>query len=169
MDNTGKAFDLFWNFYNNDLKFKELISKNFELGKIRFFDADEYDKITSQNFISPFPDVNTFMELFIKGYNIGNCVGTARQLSYSYNLIDIVTGTLPMLKGTLNAEKEGGHCWLETEDEIIDTTFMLVIKKELKDKFGYIEEERLTAKDLRKMQFYQARKELVNDTRSINR
>ena len=45
------------------------------------------------------------------------------------------------LKGTLNAEKEGGHYWLETPKSIIDTSLMLVIDKSLKNKLRYIEEQ----------------------------
>ena len=67
------------------------------------------------------------------------------------------------LKGTLNAEKEGGHCWLETPNSIIDTSLMLVIDKSIKNYFGYIEEQRLTCSQLARMPLYQARKEFVND------
>ena len=101
--------------------------------------------------------------MFSLGYNIGNCVGTSRQLSYSYCNVDIVSGIFPLLKGTLNAEKEGGHCWLETTTNIIDTSLMLVIDKSLKNKLGYIEEQRLTAFQLANSPNYQARKEFVND------
>ena len=37
--------------------------------------------------------------MFLLGYNIGNCVGTTRQLSYSYYNADIVSGILPIFKG----------------------------------------------------------------------
>lgn len=100
--------------------------------------------------------------MFLLGYNIGNCVGTSIQLSFSYNKVDIVSGILPILKGTLNAEKEGGHCWLETPESIIDTTLMLVIDKSLKSDLGYIEEQRHTYKDLSNSSRYLARKKFVN-------
>ena len=96
-------------------------------------------------------------------HNIGNCVGASRQLSYSYNDVDIVSGILPLIKGTRNAEKFGGHCWLENDKYIIDTSLMLVIDKSLKDRFGYIEEQRITKSELRKSQSYQSRKDFVND------
>ena len=101
--------------------------------------------------------------MFILGYNVGNCVGTSRQLSYSYNNVDIVSGILPILKGTLNAEKEGGHCWLETRTSIIDTSLMLVIDKTIKSEIGYIEEQRVTHLQLLTSKSYQARKDFVND------
>ena len=71
--------------------------------------------------------------MFLLGYNIGNCVGATRQLSYSYNGVDIVSGILPILKGSLNALKECGYCWLEALNKIIDTSLMLVIDKSLKE------------------------------------
>lgn len=105
--------------------------------------------------------------MFLLGYNTGNCVGASRQLSYSYDNVDIVSGILPILKGTLNAEEEGGHCWLETSDKIIDTSLMLVIDKSLKNSIGYIEEQRLTSSQLASSTYYQARKDFVND-RNLN-
>ena len=158
-----KAYGLFWNLYNNDDDFHNLVDKGMKENKIRFFDETEWDKIYSQNFVSPIKEMREFVDMFLLGYNIGNCVGAIRQLSYSYYDADIVSGILPILKGTLNAEKEGGHCWLETPDSIIDTSLMLVIDKSLKDDFGYIEEQRLTCYQLSRMPLYQARKEFAND------
>ena len=163
MDTNIKAYNLFWDFYNHNDNFHNLVEENITKGKIRFFNSNEWDRINSQNFISPLEELKEFSDLFIQGYNIGNCVGTSRQLSYSYNNVDIVSGKLPILKGTLNALFEGGHCWLETPNKIIDTTLMLVIDKSLKDKFGYIEEQRITSKELAMSSKYQARKEFVND------
>lgn len=158
-----KGYNLFIELYNNNCNFKNIIFKGFRENKIRFFNEEEWNKINSQNYISPTPLVNDFKDVFITGLNIGDCVGISRQLSYSYNDVDIVSGILPLLKGTLNAEKEGGHCWLETKNIIIDTSLMLIIDKSLKKEIGYIEEQRLTSWQLNKMQYYQARKAFVND------
>ena len=162
MDIHGKAFELFWKLYNENYNFSKIIDNNFEKGKIRFFNDIEWNKIKQQNFI-PYQDqeINEFIDMFLLGYNIGNCVGTSIQLSFSYNKVDIVSGILPILKGTLNAEKEGGHCWLETPESIIDTTLMLVIDKSLKSDLGYIEEQRRTYKDLSNSSRYLARKKFV--------
>lgn len=167
MDTNGKAFELFWTIYNNNSEFAKLIDENFENGKIRFFSDEELKKIDSQNFVSPIKKMKEFRDMFELGYNIGNCVGASRQLSYSYNNVDIVSGILPILKGTRNAEKEGGHCWLETPLTIIDTSLMLVIDRSLKGNFGYKEEQRICSYELASSPRYQARKEFVND-RSIN-
>ncbi|MGN0974208.1 MAG: hypothetical protein ACI4OT_05635 [Bacilli bacterium] len=163
METDIKGYDLFWELYNNNLNFKNIISKNMELGKIRFFNDEEWDKINSQNFVSHIPEMKEFIDMFTLGYNIGNCVGASRQLSYSYNDVDIVSGILPILKRTKNAEKLGGHCWLETRKYIIDTSLMLVIDKSLKEELGYIEEQRIKSYQLSKSPMYQARKEYVND------
>lgn len=158
-----KAYELLKDLYNKHEEFKKLIDINFFNGKIRLFNDNEFDKIKSQNFYSKVEGVNEFIDLFILGYNIGNCVGTSRQLSYSYDDVDIVSGILPILKGTLNAVNEGGHCWLENKNYIIDTSLMLIIDKSLKKDFGYIEEQRITSYDLKRDKIYQARKEFVND------
>ena len=163
MEEYFNAFSLFRNLYKKNNKFKSLVDINMENGKMRFFDDNEFDKIKKQNFISPIPQMKEFIDMFILGYNIGNCAGACRQLSYSYNNVDIVSGILPMLKGTLNAEKEGGHVWLETPDFIIDTSLMLVIDLSLKSSLGYIEEQRVTYSQLASSPNYASRKEFVND------
>lgn len=163
MEEFEKAFELFWQMYNSLEWFKKFVDENVSEGKIRFFNATEFNKITSQNFISLNPAWENFIDMFLLGDNIGNCVGSSIQLSYSYDDVDIVSGILPMLKGTKNAEKEGGHCWLEDSNTIIDTSLMLVIDKTLKKDLGYIEEQRITARDLRKAPLYQSRKDFVND------
>ncbi len=160
----GLAFKLNEELYNNNIEFKKLIDIYTKTNQVRYFGDSEYQKIISQNFIPIVPDAKEFIDMFRLGYNSGNCAMMARILSYSYDDVDIVSGVLPLLKGTFNAEKEGGHVWLEDNYNIIDTSLMLVIDKSLKKEFGYIEEERLTAADLRKSPRYMARKEFVRDT-----
>lgn len=167
INNNDRCFDFFWKIYYKDHEFSKIIDDNLAIGKIRFFNDEEWDKIKAQNFVSPIEEMKEFIDMFILGYNVGNCVGASRQLSYSYNNVDMVSGTLPLIKGTLNAEKEGGHCWLETPDNIIDTSLLLVIDKSLKEKLGYLEEERLTSFQLASNLNYQLRKEFAND-KNIN-
>ncbi len=161
---TTKAFELFWKLYNENEEFKNLVSESMKNGKIRFFNETEWKKIRSQNYLPRIPNINEFIDLFIQGYNIGNCANMALELSYSYDDVDIVSGTLPLLKGTKNAEEVGGHVWLENDTYIIDTSLMLVIDKTLKDKIGYNEEQRITKSNLRTNRRYQSRKTFVNDT-----
>ena len=96
MDFSIKAYDLFLKLCRENLEFRHLISENLKNGKIRFFNEEEWDKINSQNFVSPSPEMEEFLDLFTLGYNIGNCVGTSKQLSYSYDNVDIVSGILPI-------------------------------------------------------------------------
>lgn len=168
MKNKEKSFDLFEKLYCQNRDFSNIIDENFANGKIRFFDDYEWAKINNQNFVSPIKEMKNFRDMFLLGYNIGNCVGASIQLSYSYDNVDIVSGTLPILKGTLNAENVGGHCWLETSDSIIDTSLMLIIDKSLKAVLGYFEEQRLTSFQLACSPNYQARKEFVNDRNLMN-
>lgn len=163
METDIKAYDLFWDLYKKNDSFRSVVDSGMSSNMIWFFDDDLWNKIKSQNFISYDDRMKEFVDMFLLGYNIGNCVGASRQLSYSFNDVDIVSGVLPIIKGTLNAEKEGGHCWLENDYFIIDTSLMLVIDKSLRDDFGYIEENRITKESLRRSQVYQARKDFVND------
>ena len=158
-----KAYDLINKLFNENKKFKNIIYKGLDFGLIRFFDENEWNKIKSQNFISPINELKSFLDLFYLGFNIGNCVYTSRQLSYSYDNVDLVSGILPILKGTKNSPN-GGHVWLESENHIIDTSLMLVIDKSLKNDLGYIEEYRLTKEDLLNDNIYQARKKFINDS-----
>lgn len=107
MDIDSKAFSLFWQVYHGNSDFSNIIDEGFKNGKIRFFNDEEWNKINNQNFVSPVSEMKEFRDMFLFGYNVGNCVNTSRQLSYSYHNVDIVSGILPILKGTLNAEKEG--------------------------------------------------------------
>ena len=159
-----KAFDLYSDIYNNNSKFRNMCDAGMNNGLIRFFGDEEWHKIKSQNYVSFLPDVKEFADIFYLGYNIGDCVGVSKQLSYSYYNASIVSGILPVLKGYRNSEKEGGHCWLESDKYIIDTSLMLVIDKKLKDAFGYIEEMRLTPKMLHSSSMYMARMDFTNST-----
>ena len=163
MDTNIKAFELFWQFYNGNPEFRNLIDKYMNEGRIRFFGEPELTKINSQNFMSPDDRMKEFIDMFTLGLNIGNCGGASRQLSFSYNDVSIVSGILPILKGTRNAEKVGGHIWLEDANTIIDTSLMLIIDKNLKDEFGYQEEQRLTPEMLANYKLYQSAKEFAND------
>lgn len=163
MEKEFKGFDLLNKIRKENKEFNEIIDRYINDGLIRLFDDEEYEKMREQNFIPPASYIKDLYDLFYKGYNIGSCVYTSRQLSYSYNDVDLVTGILPVLKGTLNAVKEGGHGWIETPTHIIDTTLMLVIDKSIKSEIGYIEEQRITSDDLLGNKNYQARKEYTND------
>lgn len=144
---------------SKDEHFAKIIDNYKTEGLIFNFDQEEWDKINSQNF----PDLpGGFIEVFERGINIGNCAATCKRMSYSYDNINIVTGTLPILKGTTGSPL-GGHAWLEDNKYIYDTTLLLKIDKCIKDKLGYKDEVVLTWDKLMNDPFYYARREFVND------
>jgi hypothetical protein len=140
-------------------KIKDLIDMYEGENLVFDFGPEEWDKISSQNF----PDLKGgFMEVFEKGINIGNCGGTVKRFSYSYDNVDIVIGELPILKGTVGSP-EGGHVWLEDNQYIYDTSLLLKIDKRIKDEFGYKDKVILTWDMLMSDPLYSARREYVND------
>jgi len=167
MKDIKNAFKLLENLMESNPNFKKLVNDGIISGKVRLFNEEEFSKIKEQNYIAPRKELEeeipSFYDLFLLGYNIGNCIQTSRQLSYSYRNVDIVSGVLPLLKGSLHAEKEGGHGWLEVDGKIIDTSLMLIIDKSLEKDFGYIEERRLRYVDLISDDMYLARRQFVLD------
>jgi len=157
-----KGYDLLKDLCNNNNTLKQIILKGFEEGTIRFFNENEWNKIDSQNFVSPTKNAKNFIDIFLLGLNIGSCVYTSKQLSYSFDDVDLVSGIVPFLKGTKNSPN-GGHAWLENNSSIIDTSLLLVIDKSLKNDLGYIEECRISSEVLANNSIYQARKKFVND------
>ena len=83
--------------------------------------------------------INSFEDVFIDGANIGYCTVAAKQLSYSLDDCYICGGTLPLLKNTKNC-KDGSHTWILYNDEVIDTTLMLIISYDYIETIGYKEE-----------------------------
>lgn len=157
-----KAYNLINKLKEND-DFSKFIEENIQKGKIRYFDEEEWSKIEKQNFFLPDTEINNFKDIFELGLNIGSCSNTSKQLSYSYEDVDLVYGDLPLIKGSYNSAL-GEHAWIETRSHIIDTSLMLVIDLSLKEAFGYRDNERATARDLARNNFYQARKTFVNDS-----
>ncbi len=101
---------------NHKIKLKNLAwSKEFEL------------KVFKINFVDGYKNLS-LKTIFKDGYNIGNCLLTSYYVSSILNNSLICTGKVEILKGTKNSPN-GDHVWLETEDEIIDTTLMITIPK----------------------------------------
>ena len=167
MEQNFKGFDLLNKVLQQNETFKQLVNENMEQGKIRQFGEEEWDKIKKQNYISGNPDLKTFYDIFSLGWNIGNVGMVSRQLSYSYNNVDLVSGFLPLLTGSINSPN-GEHEWLENDKEIIDTTLCLIIDKSLKEEMGYQTEFRFTQQELMQNELYRERKEFINDE-TINR
>lgn len=158
-----KGFEFLDELCEENTDFSNSVLEGISNGCIRKFDNREWELIKKQNYVSLINGVEDFFDMFVLGYNKGNCVGASRQLSYSYDDVDIVSGRVDILVGTLNAEKEGGHCWLENDVHIIDTSLLLVIDKKIASKLGYHEEQRVTSYHLENSAQYVARKKYVND------
>ena len=117
--------------------FKEVVISGLIKGKIRGFDEKLWHEIRSQNIRR----IHSFEDVFIDGANIGYCTVAAKQLSYSLDDCYICVGSLPLLKNTKNC-KDGSHTWILYNNEVIDTTLMLIISHNYIEKIGYLEENR---------------------------
>ena len=160
IDNQNKNFkcyDTLKKLLLENEKFKEVITNGINENKIWGFSQELWEKLASQNLRSP--KVKSFIDVFRDGANQGYCTVCAKQVSYSLETCYLCGGILPILKGTINCP-EGNHTWIEYKDVIIDTTLMLVIDKEYKQKLGYIEENRYNPNI---DPIYNATKEFTND------
>ena len=133
---------------------KEAISKNpdiaqyIESGEIKGFETFEYKP--GQTLLEATRDVNvesysSLYELFNRGEHIGNCGPTSRLIGVMFDEPEFHVGKLPCIRGTKNSE-DGVHAWAEAKINgkkyIIDTSTMLVIPVELKEKVGYVDTKR---------------------------
>ncbi|MBQ9298492.1 MAG: hypothetical protein IJ223_05660 [Clostridia bacterium] len=149
---------------------KEAISKNpdiakyIESGDIKGFEDFEYKN--GKTLLEATKDVNVesysnMYELFCRGDHIGYCQPTSRLIGVMFENPQFHSGNLPCIAGTKNSE-DGNHAWVETEingkEYIVDTSTMLVIPKELKEKVGYIDGKKPYSKDY-----------LINDYRTADK
>lgn len=136
-----------------------LFLKHMESGKILPFDDQDFSKIENQNIRG----INNFIDVFREGFNIGCCTPTSKQLSYSFDNVDLVSGLMENLKGTKNSPN-GEHSWMEVDGYIYDTTLMLKIDKSLAKELGYKEENRIMYSQLCCDKFYSCTKDYTNDS-----
>lgn len=151
-----KCFDVLKELVNSNNDFCEALKDGYFSGKVEAFGNDTWEKISKQNIRT----INSFMDVFMEGTNIGYCTVASKQLSYSFNDCQICGGLLPILAGTKNCE-DGSHTWMIHNGKIYDTTLMLVIDEGFaKERLGYIEENRY---DPNKDVYYSAAKEFTLD------
>ena len=150
-----KCFDILKQKLKEDKHFREIIKIGIENNLVRKFPRDLFNRICEQNIRAPFEPI----QLFIDGANLGNCTIMSKIISYSIDNVDICGGTLNILEGTKNSP-DGRHTWVSFNGNIIDPTLMIVIDEKLKDKIGYIEENRY---DPSIDKYYLAAKEFAND------
>jgi len=132
-----KCYDTLKELVEKNESFKQIIIDGYKSGKLYGFTEDLWDKIRKQNI----RNINSFEQVFKDGANIGYCTVAAKQLSYSLDFCFLCGGVLPILKGTKNCE-DGSHTWIWYDNNIIDTTLMLIINEDYAKALGYIEENR---------------------------
>lgn len=132
-----KCYSELFRLLDENQYFMKVITSGLVEGKVRGFDEKLWDDICSQNIRR----INSFEDVFVDGANIGYCTVTAKQLSYSLDDCYLCGGTLSLLEKTKNCE-DGSHTWILCNNEIIDTTLMLIISYDYMEKMGYIEENR---------------------------
>lgn len=149
---NGKKF---YNLRQEAIKKQPKIQEYLENGEIKTFEEFKYKK--DKSIVEGLKDINvetysSMYEFFQRGANIGNCGRTSRLMGIMFDEPLFYTGKAEFLKGTLNCE-DGTHAWIETrinnEKYVIDTSTMLVIPVELKEKIGYSNtKEPSTIKDI---------------------
>lgn len=79
---------------------------------------------------------NTLKDVYLHGFNIGHCGLTSRYVIQKYNDASLNYGICKLLIGTKSA-LNGSHAWVEYNGYLIDTTLMLCIPLDDKEKLGY--------------------------------
>lgn len=131
-----KCFDELKRLLSENEQFRRIVEQGYLEGEIYGFTEEMWEKIDSQNIRR----INSFEDVFRDGANIGYCTVASKQLSYSFDSCYLCGGVLPILKGTTNCE-DGSHTWIRNNNnEIIDTTLMLVLSEQYAKEIGYIEE-----------------------------
>lgn len=153
-----KCYNLLKKLFNENEQFRNIISQGIMEGKVRAFPKELWDLLDKQ--VIRAPGVNSFIDVFRDGANEGYCTVAAKQVSYSLPTCYICGGTVDFLIGTTNS-KEGEHTWIEVGNDIIDTTFVLVIDKSFLKNLTYHEENRY---DPNLDPVYLATKEFTNDS-----
>lgn len=152
-----KCYELLKETIENDREFCKTILEGIRDKKIRPFDEELLEKLNIINIRGKAKDMD---EVLFHGANIGACTSMALHLSFILTGCYRCSGLLPLIKGSLNSPN-GEHTWLETINEIYDTSLMLIIDKSYKDKIGYQEEAKMPYE---LMKFYYEKKDYALDS-----
>lgn len=150
-----KGTKLIRNLLQNNLEFRNIILEGIKNNKITGFSEELWTMIDNQNIRG----INSFLDVFVDGANIGYCTVASKQLSYSFDSCFIAGGVNKYLVNSTNSI-DGSHTWIVRNNKIYDTTFMLEIDRSFEGKLGYIEENRY---DPNLDRIYKAAKEFTND------
>ena len=152
-----KSTQLMRELLEKDEKFKDLIVEGIKSGNIYSWSEELWTKLDNQNFREKYSLVS---DAFKDGHNLGRCLVYSEYVSYSIPLgCFIASGTVDYLKGTVNSP-EGKHTWIEYENVIYDTTFMMCIKKAFLKKLNYNEDFKTNPN---KNPMYSSAKDFAND------
>ena len=152
-----ECYSMLKELFSTNKHFRDVIISGIQEGAIRPFSEELWDKLDRQNIRAQ--GVNSFLDVFKDGANLGYCTVAAKQVSYSLPRCFICGGIVEPLIGTINSP-DGSHTWIEVGDEIIDTSLVLVFDKTYASKLGYHEENRY---DPNLDPVYLAAKEFTND------
>ncbi len=151
-----KGLDLLKKLVDENQEFKMILGQGMLQKKVTGFTSDVWSKIRSQNIRR----IRSFEDVFKDGANIGYCTVASKQLSYSFDNVEIAGGTVDFLKKTKNSEN-GEHTWMVCDRKIYDTSLMLIIDERFSKKMGYNEENRY---DPTKDKIYLSTKEFTLDS-----
>lgn len=119
------------------------LKRYLEEGKIKTF--KDFELNDGKTLLEKTKEINiesysSMYEFFKRGEHIGNCGRTSRFIGVIFDSPQYHTGNFMSLVGTKNCN-DGGHAWVETKinnkNYIVDTSMMLVIPLDLKEKIGY--------------------------------
>ena len=154
LDKGKKACSVFWQLYDNNSQFNNIIFLGVKNKKIRFLDESDIEDMKNVIIKSVAAKVSSLDEWFEQGYNYLKPRWTAYFLSLLYDEVDIVFGVTKF--------SDGGYYWLETETEIIDPRLMISIDKTYSAKLGYRECERKNHSNLvRDKKYRELKKEVL--------
>lgn len=148
-----------------DKGFKSTVEGYKKKGYIKEFDESLWEKINNTNV----PCLKNFMLIFEEGMNISTCGETVKYLSFLFEDFQIANGTCGILKGT-EGSPNGEHVWLESAEDIYDTTLLLIINKELGyELFNYVRESTKGLKELSNDIKYVWQRQMSSDKEAVRR
>ena len=149
------CFETLRELYESNEEFKNIIDEGIQTGEIIGFPEELWIKIDEQNIRG----LDTFERVFMEGYNIGGCTIVSKQLSYSFTNCYLCSGLLPLIKGTKNSPN-GEHSWMMSDNQVYDTTLMIIMSQRIANKLGYQTEAKYNP---RESDVYNAAYEFTND------
>ena len=134
-----ECYDILKYLLSTNTDFRKKILEGIDNGLVRGFSEKLWAELNEQNIVLDMPGVKSFDDYFRYGYNLGACKIFSQLVCFSLSDGLICGGELPLLVGTKNCP-DGGHTWIEYRGEIIDTSLMLCMNIEFREKLEYKKE-----------------------------